>query len=209
MATATATSTTATPKRSHAGRSARLIHDTAVSPRRPARSAVNRSFFTASMVRASASHGAQHPVHWRRVSRTDVRMLGGGSCGLATPSSTSRTWRQRSASTSAPLVSPGASSATMARTARWRPGRRRSPFASHEQAGSVLTGGYRRNDPRGAAGRHRDRVRHGRRRTAWHRALEAGAVKVTSPQVKPWGQTVAYVRDPEGMLVEICTPVGG
>lgn len=40
------------------------------------------------------------------------------------------------------------------------------------------------------------------------RALAAGAVSVKEPAVKPWGQTVAYVRDPNGILVEICTPMG-
>jgi len=42
---------------------------------------------------------------------------------------------------------------------------------------------------------------------AWQRALDAGAVAVKAPTVKPWGQTVAYVRDPDGVLVELCTPM--
>ena len=36
-------------------------------------------------------------------------------------------------------------------------------------------------------------------------AIKAGASLAESPKVKPWGQTVAYVRDPEGFLIEICT----
>jgi lactoylglutathione lyase len=44
---------------------------------------------------------------------------------------------------------------------------------------------------------------------AWSRALEAGAVAVKAPSTKPWGQTVAYVRDLDGVLVELCTPMGG
>jgi lactoylglutathione lyase len=43
---------------------------------------------------------------------------------------------------------------------------------------------------------------------AYARALEAGAVAVTEPQTKPWGQDVAYVRDRDGNLVEIASPVG-
>lgn len=43
---------------------------------------------------------------------------------------------------------------------------------------------------------------------AYHRALAAGAAPVAEPVVKPWGQTVAYVRDPAGHLVELCTPMG-
>ncbi len=41
------------------------------------------------------------------------------------------------------------------------------------------------------------------------RALKAGAAPVRAPAEMPWGQTVAYVSDPDGFLVEICTPVGG
>lgn len=43
---------------------------------------------------------------------------------------------------------------------------------------------------------------------ALERAVAAGAVLVAPPQDKPWGQTVAYVRDLNGFLVELCTPVG-
>jgi uncharacterized glyoxalase superfamily protein PhnB len=39
-------------------------------------------------------------------------------------------------------------------------------------------------------------------------AVKAGALLVAEPKTKPWGQIVAYVRDPEGFLVEICTPMG-
>ena len=41
------------------------------------------------------------------------------------------------------------------------------------------------------------------------RALAAGAELVKGAAKKPWGQVVAYVRDCNGFLVEICTPVGG
>lgn len=40
------------------------------------------------------------------------------------------------------------------------------------------------------------------------RAVAAGAVLLKEPTVKPWGQTVAYLRCPDGTLVEVCTPVG-
>lgn len=39
------------------------------------------------------------------------------------------------------------------------------------------------------------------------KATSFGAVLVTEPKKKPWGQVVAYVRDPEGFLLEICTPI--
>lgn len=38
-------------------------------------------------------------------------------------------------------------------------------------------------------------------------AIAAGATLFAPMKEKPWGQTVAYVRDPEGFLVEICTPI--
>ncbi|MEO5615858.1 MAG: VOC family protein, partial [Cypionkella sp.] len=39
------------------------------------------------------------------------------------------------------------------------------------------------------------------------RATAAGAVLIKPITEMPWGQTIAYVRAPEGTLVEICTPV--
>lgn len=43
---------------------------------------------------------------------------------------------------------------------------------------------------------------------AYERALQHGAMPVSPPEAKPWGQTVAYVRDCNGCLVELATPVG-
>jgi lactoylglutathione lyase len=42
---------------------------------------------------------------------------------------------------------------------------------------------------------------------AFARATAAGAVAASAPKTKPWGQTVAYVRDLYGNLVELCTPI--
>jgi lactoylglutathione lyase len=39
------------------------------------------------------------------------------------------------------------------------------------------------------------------------RALAAGASELAAPSAKPWGQTVSYVRCPDGTLVELCTPM--
>lgn len=41
---------------------------------------------------------------------------------------------------------------------------------------------------------------------AYGRAVEAGAEPVSQPQTKPWGQHVAYVRDPDGNLIELASP---
>ena len=39
------------------------------------------------------------------------------------------------------------------------------------------------------------------------RAVSCGAVAVKRPERKPWGQLVGYLRDNNGFLVEICSPV--
>lgn len=41
------------------------------------------------------------------------------------------------------------------------------------------------------------------------KATTFGAVLVKEPTQKPWGQIVAYVRDLDGFLIEICTEVEG
>ena len=38
-------------------------------------------------------------------------------------------------------------------------------------------------------------------------AVKSGATIVENPIEKPWGQIVAYVRDLDGFLIEICTPM--
>ncbi len=38
-------------------------------------------------------------------------------------------------------------------------------------------------------------------------AVKAGAIPVAPPVKKPWGQTVSYVKDMNGCLVEICSPL--
>ncbi len=42
---------------------------------------------------------------------------------------------------------------------------------------------------------------------AVQRAVAAGATLLHEPVRKPWGQTVAYVRAPDGTLVELCTAI--
>lgn len=43
--------------------------------------------------------------------------------------------------------------------------------------------------------------------TAHAAAIAAGASEIVAPAAKPWGQTVSYVRCPDGTLVELCTPI--
>lgn len=39
------------------------------------------------------------------------------------------------------------------------------------------------------------------------KAISKGATEIAPPVQKPWGQTVSYVRSPDGILIELCTPV--
>lgn len=41
---------------------------------------------------------------------------------------------------------------------------------------------------------------------AYERALAAGAAAVSPPASKPWGQVVAFLRDKDGIVVELCSP---
>lgn len=38
-------------------------------------------------------------------------------------------------------------------------------------------------------------------------ALDAGATEFSPIKEKPWGQKVGYVRDNNGFLIELCTPI--
>jgi lactoylglutathione lyase len=39
------------------------------------------------------------------------------------------------------------------------------------------------------------------------KTINAGGKEMAAPLLKPWGQTVSYVRCPDGILVELCTPI--
>jgi len=41
----------------------------------------------------------------------------------------------------------------------------------------------------------------------FQKAIDAGAVEFEKIVEKPWGQKVGYLRDINGILIEICTPV--
>lgn len=42
----------------------------------------------------------------------------------------------------------------------------------------------------------------------FNNAVKQGAIPVEKMKTKPWGQVVAYVKDINGFLIEICTPIG-
>lgn len=41
----------------------------------------------------------------------------------------------------------------------------------------------------------------------FNKAIESGAIEYESITQKPWGQKVGYLRDINGFLLEICTPI--
>ncbi len=80
-------------------------------------------------------------------------------------------------------------------------------FASNELAKSNLTQEFQKNSlsnlPAGIeVGFVADDII-----AAFSCAIAAGAVVVVNPKVKPWGQTVAYVRDLDGIIIEIASPM--
>jgi uncharacterized glyoxalase superfamily protein PhnB len=40
-----------------------------------------------------------------------------------------------------------------------------------------------------------------------NQAIESGAIELKTPETKPWGQVVSYVRCPSGILLELCTHI--
>lgn len=42
---------------------------------------------------------------------------------------------------------------------------------------------------------------------AYEKATDSGCSPVSAPAEKPWGQTISYVRDLNGCLVEIASPI--
>ncbi len=76
-------------------------------------------------------------------------------------------------------------------------------FAANELGQSNLPGGFHENDPAEPPAGVEIAFVAEDVGAAFRSALEAGATKVAEPKTKLWGQTVAYVRDPDGVLVEL------
>jgi catechol 2,3-dioxygenase-like lactoylglutathione lyase family enzyme len=81
-------------------------------------------------------------------------------------------------------------------------------FAAHELAAANVPGIYRPEESLGTRPTFEVCFVTRDVQGAFDRAVTEGAESVTPPQTKPWGQQVAYVRDPDGNLVEIASPTG-
>ena len=79
-------------------------------------------------------------------------------------------------------------------------------FVAYGIARTNLPGGFVANNPQGKPGGFEIALVTDDVQAAWDRALEAGATPVAPPAAKPWGQIVAFVRDRDGITVELCTP---
>jgi len=79
-------------------------------------------------------------------------------------------------------------------------------FASHELGEGNLPDGYIKVDEAKPVGVEIALVTDDVAK-AYGKAVDAGAVSLKAPVAKPWGQIVAYVRCPDGTLVEICSPI--
>ena len=81
-------------------------------------------------------------------------------------------------------------------------------FASNELAKSNLPDGFQQNSLSNPPAGIEITFTTNDVQAAFDRAVEAGAVEVSPPVSKPWGQQVGYVRDIDGVLVEIASPIG-
>ena len=79
-------------------------------------------------------------------------------------------------------------------------------FASHDLGSSNLPNGYIKTDSEKPFGIEIALVTDDVQK-AFQNSLKFGATLIKEPVQKPWGQLVAYVRCPDGTLVEICSPV--
>lgn len=81
-------------------------------------------------------------------------------------------------------------------------------FLADELAALNLPVGYRKNAPGEAPAGIEVVLVSKDVENAYRHAVENGAVPVQSPIEKPWGQVVGYVRDNNGVIVELATPMG-
>ncbi len=80
-------------------------------------------------------------------------------------------------------------------------------FVGNTQAAANLPDGFVANNPKARPGGFEIGLVTEDVQAAFAKAVKAGAKPYAQPVTKPWGQVVAYVRDPDGVLVELCSPM--
>lgn len=81
-------------------------------------------------------------------------------------------------------------------------------FANYQLGETNLPNGFQKSDPKQLPFGIELAFTTETLREDYDRAIAAGATFVKPIEQKPWGQQVAYVRDNNGFLVELCTPMG-
>lgn len=99
------------------------------------------------------------------------------------------------------FVAPGASYAEL------ETGGTALAFASHAQAREHLGSEFQASDPTRPPLGFEVAFVTSDVRAAYQLAVAAGATPIAAPDAKPHGQIVAYVRDPDGVLVELASPI--
>ena len=80
-------------------------------------------------------------------------------------------------------------------------------FTSHGLGATAVPVPYTRLDPAAAPVGMEMTLLTAEVDSAYLRAVDAGASPLSEPHDEPWGQRVAYVRDPFGTLIGLATPV--
>ncbi|MEM6346420.1 MAG: VOC family protein [Bacteroidota bacterium] len=80
-------------------------------------------------------------------------------------------------------------------------------FASFELGASNFKKGYLKSDPQGRPFGIELTFTSANIEEDFAKALGAGAIEEEPLIQKPWGQIVGYLRDNNGFLIEICTPM--
>ena len=80
-------------------------------------------------------------------------------------------------------------------------------FASHEMAKINFSGAYAPYDANQKTAQFELAFVTEHIENDFQTAIDAGCESISAPSQKPWGQMVAYVRAPEGTLIELCSPM--
>ncbi len=80
-------------------------------------------------------------------------------------------------------------------------------IADRKEADALFTQGYRKNTPTDVPGAFQITFVTPDVAATYQAAMTAGATAYTEPHTEPWGQTIARIRDPNGVLVSIATPL--
>ena len=76
-------------------------------------------------------------------------------------------------------------------------------FSANELAATFFKEGYRKNVPSEKPAGMQIAFEPEDVERAYDSAIKAGATGVSKPELKPWGWMSAFVRDPDGILVEL------